>query len=157
MFERLNFGDNGRELSTGFSKNYFTRMVASLFVSYLVNPEYFLRECHAMLGPGGRIVVSSMRPDSDISVMFTDYIRNAQRECHEQGSENETEGVKGARDMLNEAAGLFELEEAGYFRFYTCEELQKLLADAGFVEITVLSGMGKPAQANIATARKGGM
>jgi len=157
VFERLNFGDYGRELSTGFSKNYFTRIVASLFVSYLANPEYFLRECYGMLRPGGRIVVSSMRPDSDISVIFTDYIRNAQRDCHEQGSESETEGVKGARDMLNEAASLFELEEAGHFRFYACEELEELLADAGFVEITVLSGMGKPAQANIATARKGGM
>ena len=155
VFERLDFGDYGRELATGFKRGYFTKIVASLFVSYLVNPEYFLRECHAMLRPGGKIVVSSMRPDSDISVMFTDYIHNAQKDCHEQGSESETEGVKGARDMLNEAASLFELEEAGFFRFYTCEELQELLADAGFVEISVLSGMGKPAQANIATAKKG--
>ncbi len=156
VFDRLDFGDFTKELSMGFCKGRFSKLIASLFISYLRNPGYFLRECHAMLKAGGTLVVSSMRPDSDISVMFTDYIRRTQGEdCREAGSESDHDGVWGARDMLNEAASLFELEEAGFFRFYTCEELTELLSEAGFNEIAVLSGMGKPAQANIAIAKKG--
>jgi ubiquinone/menaquinone biosynthesis C-methylase UbiE/pimeloyl-ACP methyl ester carboxylesterase len=155
LFERLNFGDCKRELSLDLPENHFTKIIASLFLSYLVHPEYFLTECHRMLKPGGILLVSSMRPDCDISVMFTNYIDHVQTEdCHEQGWEGDTEGVKGARDMLNEAASLVELEEAGYFRFYTCEELKELLSGVGFKDISLLRGMGKPAQANIAIAKK---
>jgi hypothetical protein len=44
-----------------------------------------------------------------------------------------------ARAMLNEAAGLFELEEDGYFRFYSDNELVSMLENAGFKNITVTS------------------
>jgi hypothetical protein len=56
--------------------------------------------------------------------------------------------------MLNEAAGLFELEEDGFFRFYTAEELKSLLSAAGFLEIEVLPSLGSPPQAYIAIAKK---
>jgi ubiquinone/menaquinone biosynthesis C-methylase UbiE len=155
LFERLNFGDCKKELSLDLPENHFTKIVATLFLSYLVNPEYFLTECHRMLKPGGTLVVSSMRPDCDMSVMFTNYINYVQTEdCHEQGWEGDMEGVKGARDMLNEAASLVELEEAGYFRFYTCEELKELLCCVGFKHVSLLRGMGTPTQANIAIAKK---
>ena len=106
-----------------------------------------------MLKPGGILLVSSMKPDSDISMMFTNYIRKTLTpNCSEGGGmEN---GVSGARAMLNEAASLFELEEDGFFRFYTLEELKGLLADAAFVEVTGLSSMGDPPQACIAVAKK---
>ncbi len=84
-----------------------------------------------------------MKPDSDISMMFTNYIRKTLTpNCSEDdGMEN---GVSGARAMLNEAASLFELEEDGFFRFYTLEELKDLLADAGFVEVTGAFFHGRP-------------
>ena len=155
LFETLGFGDCDSTLGLGFPEGYFTRIVASLFISYLHNPDYALAEFHHMLKPGGILLVSSMKPDSDISMLFTDYIRKVQSpKCFEEGRKKDEEGVRGARAMLNEAASLFELEEDGFFRFYTSNELKDLLSEAGFVDITVLSAMGNPPQANIAVARK---
>lgn len=154
-FEKLGFGDCDSALVLGFPENHFTRIVASLFISYLYNPDYALAECHRMLKPGGTLLVSSMKPDSDISMMFTNYIRKVQSpNCPDEGEKIDEGGLGGARAMLNEAASLFELEEDGFFKFYTSEELKELLSAAGFSEISVLSSMGTPPQANIAIARK---
>jgi ubiquinone/menaquinone biosynthesis C-methylase UbiE len=154
-FETLNFGDCDPVLTFGFPENHFTKIVASLFISYLHNPDYLLAECHRMLKPGGTLLVSSMKPDSDVSTMFTNYIRKAQSAtCREEDGKDDGGGVDGARSMLNEAAGLFELEEDGFFRFYTAEELRNLLSGAGFVEITVFPSMGDPPQAHIAVGGK---
>ena len=155
VFETLGFGDCGTELDLGFPENHYTRIVASLFISYLKNPDYTLAECYRMLKPGGILVVSTMKPDSDISTMFTNYIRKAQTAaCTEEGEKTDLGAMNEARAMLNEAAGLFELEEDGFFKFYTAKELVDLLCRAGFVEVTALPSMGNPSQAIIATARK---
>jgi hypothetical protein len=88
-------------------------------------------------------------------MIFTNYIRKALTpNCLDEGQKDDEGGASAARAMLNEAAGLFELEEDGFFKFYTSEELASLLSGAGFVEIKVLPSMGNPAQANIAVARK---
>jgi ubiquinone/menaquinone biosynthesis C-methylase UbiE len=155
MFERLDLGDCDSTLSLGFPENYFTKIVASLFISYLRNPDYALAEFHHMLKPGGILLVSSMKPDSDISMLFTDYIRKVQSpRCFDDGEKRKEEGVVGARAMLNEAASLFELEEDGFFRFYTQKELKDMLSEAGFSDITVLTSLGNPPQANIVVAKK---
>ena len=56
--------------------------------------------------------------------------------------------------MLNEAASLFELEEDGFFRFYTSEDLENMLSACGFVDIEVIPSMGTPPQAHIAIGKK---
>jgi len=151
----LSFANYDTVLNLGFPKNHYTRIVASLFISYLQNPDYALAECHRMLKPGGVLVISTMKPDSDISTMFTNYIRKVLTpNCRQDGEKADESAAIGARAMLNEAAGLFELEEDGFFKFYTSKELTSLLSGAGFVEITVLPSMGNPSQALIAIAKK---
>ena len=155
LFEGLSFGDCDTVLNLGFPENHYTRIVASLFISYLQNPDYALAEFHRMLKPGGVLVISTMKPDSDISTIFTNYIHKALTPiCLEKGEKTDESAVAGAREMLNEAAGLFELEEDGFFKFYTSKELVNLLSGAGFVEISVLPSMGNPPQALIATAKR---
>jgi hypothetical protein len=56
--------------------------------------------------------------------------------------------------MLNEAASLFELEEDGYFKFYSDKELVSMLENAGFENITVTPSLGKPEQVVIITGEK---
>jgi ubiquinone/menaquinone biosynthesis C-methylase UbiE len=153
-FETLSFGDHGSVLTLGFPENRFTRIVASLFLSYIYNPDYALAECHRMLKPGGTLVVSTMKPDSDISTIFTNYIRKVLTPGCSPEEKNGEGGAGAARAMLNEAAGLFELEEDGFFKFYTSKELADLLSGAGFVQIRVLSSLGDPPQALIAIAKK---
>jgi ubiquinone/menaquinone biosynthesis C-methylase UbiE len=119
------------------------------------NPDLILRDFYRMLKPGGLLLVSSMKPDSDISTLFTDYVDSLRSSHRESMTAEEREGdLAAARAMLNEAAALFTLEEDGYFRFYAEEELASLFEDAGFVDIRTYRSLGDPAQAVIVTGRK---
>jgi hypothetical protein len=46
------------------------------------------------------------------------------------------------------------LAEDGYFRFYSEDELEQMLSEAGFNEVSVQRSLGEPAQAVIAVGRK---
>ena len=155
IFDMLRFADSGRALRLDFPEGYFTKIVASLFISYVLNPEYVLSQFYQMLVPGGTVLLSSMKPDTDLSMIFTNYTRKLQTpDCKDDSSTHGQAQSDGARAILNEAASLFQLEEDGLFRFYTAEELSSLLEDAGFVDIAVIPSLGEPHQAYIATARK---
>jgi SAM-dependent methyltransferase/dienelactone hydrolase len=155
LFDALNFGDYDRSFEFPFPGGHFTKIVASLFISYLFNPQHAAAEIYRMLAPGGLLVVSSMKPDSDISQMFANFIRKLQkRECTAEEARNREAGLSGALSMLNEASSLYELEEDGLFKFYTADELYNLLATAGFQRIEIQPGMGTPPQAYMAIARK---
>jgi ubiquinone/menaquinone biosynthesis C-methylase UbiE len=107
-----------------------------------------MAEFYRMLAPGGRLLVSTMRPDSDVSTIFTDYVEEVRTQVESGGD------LDAAQAMLNEAAALFELEEDGLFRFYTGDELVSMFEQAGFVGTTVHRSLGTPPQAIIVTGEK---
>ncbi len=152
-FHSLRFGRGPVFAEPLFPHGVFDVVVASLFISYLFNPQYAVEELWRLLAPGGRIVISSMRPDSDISTIFTEYIAELTARYSERNGGTEDD-LAHAREMLNEAAGLFELEEEGYFRFYTAEELAALLQNAGFVIEHSEAAMGEPPQAVVVVGVK---
>ncbi|MFP4210967.1 MAG: PilZ domain-containing protein [Alkalispirochaeta sp.] len=123
----------------------YDAIIASLFISYVLDPVRLLHRFHRMMREGGRIVVSSMRPDSDVSTIFTRYVEGL------EATGGDDTALTSAREMLNEAASLFELEEDGHFRFFDDVELGKLLTSAGFRDVEVVPALGTPAQAFIAT------
>lgn len=145
VFRLLSFGSSPVPERETTPRRVYDAVAASLFISYILNPDYLVAELHRSIKPGGRILLSSMRPDSDISKIFTDYIHRLN-----QGAEEDPQ-LAAAQAMLNEAAALFELEEDGYFRFYTGGELRVLLETAGFRDVTVVTSLGEPPQAFIAT------
>lgn len=147
-FDRLDFRGADLDFRLPFPDSSFDRIVASLFISYLFNPDYFLEELHRILRPDGRVVVSSMKPDADISVIFTDFVDQLSGQRINQTT------MAGARQMLSEAAALFELEEEGLFRFYSQDELVGIVEDAGFSVSATSLGLGIPAQAVIVVAEK---
>jgi ubiquinone/menaquinone biosynthesis C-methylase UbiE len=154
-FAGLDFGHNGLRLHFDFKRNYFDKIIASLFVSYLFNPDEIFHDFYRMLKPDGLLLVSSMKPDSDISLIFTNYVDKVQH-FNFSGSEIKSQDISllGAREMLNEAAALFELEEDGYFQFFSEKELVHMFRTAGFRHIQVFSSLGNPPQAFIVTGRK---
>lgn len=155
VFDVLQLGDSPASAPTLVPEGPYTAIVASLFISYLFNPEYLIEDCHNALVPGGRLLLSSMKPDSDISMIFTNYMRSLQSpEVQGPPRVDGTRDMTGALAMLNEAATLFELEEGGHFRFYTDQELATLLRQAGFVDVEVHPSLGDPSQAWIATGRR---
>lgn len=135
--------------ATGFPPASFDKILASLFISYLEHPEEMMDEFYRLLAPGGRLLVSSMRPDSDVSTIFTEYVDTVRAETGVAGGD-----LDSAQAMLNEAATLFELEEEGLFYFYTAEELEKLFRRSGFQRIATRRSLGTPPQAIIVTGEK---
>lgn len=154
-FEKLNFGHHGLRLHLDFKKNYFDKIIASLFISYLFNPEEIFFDFYRMLKPNGLLLVSSMKPDSDISLIFTNYVDKVQHfDFGDTDIKSQDISLLGAREMLNEAATLFELEEEGYFKFFEEKELVGMFKVAGFSQIQVHPSLGNPPQALIVTGRK---
>jgi hypothetical protein len=96
-----------------------------------------------------------MKPDSDLSTIFTNYIKDVESSAMQslEYSQMRTSFMQ-ARSMLNEAASLFELEEDGYFHFYSAEELSSLFTRNGLEYVTTHPALGNPAQAIIVTGRK---
>jgi SAM-dependent methyltransferase len=155
IFKRVNFCDNGLGLNLNLSSNHFDKIVASLFISYLYNPDDIIYEFYRMLKPGGRLLVSSMKPDSDISMIFTDYVTEVREfDLADTEIKDQEMNLSAARSMLNEAASLFELEEDGFFRFHSENELVTMLENAGFKNIMLTHSLGKPEQAVIITGEK---
>jgi SAM-dependent methyltransferase/pimeloyl-ACP methyl ester carboxylesterase len=154
-FSTLYFGDSGLTPAAPFPDAFFTKIVASLFLSYVFDPVHMLEDFCRMLAPGGKLIVSSMRPDSDMSVLFTEYIERVQRfELQNNSIPNRDANLDAARAMLNTAAALFTLEEEGIFRFYSELELTEMLQRAGLREIQSHRSLGDPPQAVIVTGRK---
>lgn len=146
--KRLKLDHFDREMELGFPSGSFDRIVASLFISYIFNPDYLVAELRRILKPGGSLLISSMRPDSDVSTIFTEYVSEVRGS--ESGGEGRRSALEGAQAILSEAAALFELEEEGYFHFYTADELRVLLVEAGFVGVETFLSLGEPPQAVIA-------
>lgn len=97
-------------------------VVASLVLSYLEDPAAVLAEFHRLMRPGGRIVISSMKPNCDLSLVYRTFIEEA----------TSPEQLEPARDLLRAAGAIRIKEDLGYYRFYSGEDLVHLLSSAGF-------------------------
>jgi ubiquinone/menaquinone biosynthesis C-methylase UbiE/pimeloyl-ACP methyl ester carboxylesterase len=132
----------------------FDRVLASLLLSYLERPERVLAEIHRMLRSGGRVVISTLCRDADISRLYAESYAELQvgyagRDLPEL---QQSDVGRVARNFLNDAARILELEEDGAFHFWDPEELRALVADAGFVEVEVRRALGTPPQAVVLSA-----
>lgn len=138
------FGDRnktwGRILQ--FADNCFDKVVCSLLLSYLESPEKLLSQLHRVLQPGGRIVVSSMKPFCDLSAIYRDFIE-----------QKATRGeVESARELLRAAGAIKVKEEQGYYVFFSAEQLTEMVEAAGFHRVQCFASLGN--QANVVAAIK---
>ncbi len=132
----------------------FDRVLASLLLSYLEFPKRVLGEIFRILRPGGRLVVSSLCCDADISRIYVEAY--AELQAGEAGLElpeleqRELGGM--ARSFLNDAAKILELEDTGAFHFWEPGELSELLEECGFVNARASRSLGAPPQAVVVSA-----
>ncbi len=113
-----------------FQEATFDVICCSLVLSYLRRPQGLLLELHRVLRPGGALVVSSMKPNCDLSIIYRDSI----------AANVTADDVEAARNLLRAAGKIKLKEEIGYYTFYTQAELAGLAIDAGFqVQETHLS------------------
>jgi len=134
-----------------FADGSFDRLVSSLVLSYLENPLETLREFHRCLAPGGRLVVSSMRPDVDMSRIYQNLLLSLERgdEVAIPDGISRLEFIRDLRSFLSSAAFLLTLAEEGQFAFFTRDELRHLVERAGFRRVETFEAFGNPPQAYI--------
>ncbi len=144
----------GRKFAVPFKDESFSKILASLLVSYLRNPQGLVDECYRLLRPNGLILISSLKPDADMSKPITHLIGKIKQSDDLIEGISKEEFLASAQSFMNLAASLFDLEEEKVFKFYTSVELRTLLERAGFRKIEICESFGDPPQALVALAQK---
>ena len=122
-----------------FADGSVDKICCSLVISYLKDPEALVREFFRILKPGGIAVVSSMKPDCDMTVLFHEFITM---------DPASSDGEADAAQRLLGAAGKIKLkEQSGIYGFYSEEELVRFSRAVGFVEYDCFRSLGD--QANV--------
>lgn len=131
-------------------------VLASLLISYLPNPERLIREAWRVLRPGGRFVLSTLRPDADTSRIYEKGAEELRlgRARVLFGDLDEVRLGQSIQSFMNDAARLLELEEQSVFRFFDRTELREILEGGGFEVVDVVAAFGSPPQAVLAIASK---
>jgi ubiquinone/menaquinone biosynthesis C-methylase UbiE/CheY-like chemotaxis protein len=134
---------------------WYNKILMSLVLSYIFNPEETLREARRVIMPGGVLVLSSMRPDTDASGPFTRLLAKIEAMPEEALPPERPKALlmESLRAFLNEAQELVDLEEAGTFDFFDLEKLEGLLEDAGWDIDRVIPSYGDPPQGYVVVAR----
>lgn len=132
----------------------YDAVVCSLLLSYLQYPADCLAECRRILKPGGRLVVSSMKPDADTSIIYREFIDTLDATRDDQLSGMREELIAAARGLLNKAAELVRHEKEGLFCFFSTEQLSSLVRRAGFTHVRIRYAYGSPPQAIVVSCRK---
>lgn len=133
---------NAAEGVLRFQENCFDKIACSLLLSYLKNPQRLLNTLYRLLRPGGKIVISSMKPFCDLSAIYRDFVEEKAAK----------EDIEAARGLLRAAGAIKIKQEQGYYDFFSDTELTSMLKQAGFQTIRCFSSLGN--QAFVAAAAK---
>ncbi len=134
--------ENKGELAVEFGENTFDKVCCSLLISYLKEPQRLIDKLYKILKPGGTLVVSSMKPFCDMSMIYRDFM-------DQKVSAGELEM---GRDLLRAAGKIKIKEELGYYVFFSGEEMSAMADDAGFRRIEFRECFG--GQAHVVKAEK---
>jgi len=127
----------------------------SLVLSYIYDPVETLREARRIIMPGGLLILSSMRPDTDASGPFTRLLEKIEAMPEEALPRERPKAllIESLRVFLNDAQELVDLEEAGTFDFFDPEKLEALLEETGWEIIRVVPSYGTPPQGYVYVAK----
>lgn len=121
-----------------FSNCSINKLCCSLVLSYLKDPLCLMRELYRVLEVGGVAVISSMKPNCDMTVLYHSFV---DKDIPDKESNQ-------AANRLLSAAGKIKLKkDSGIYNFFSSEELERLAFEAGFKDITSSRSLGN--QANL--------
>ncbi|MDH5564238.1 MAG: methyltransferase domain-containing protein [Nitrospirota bacterium] len=100
-----------------FADQQFDRIVSNLVLGYVADPLAALREFYRVLAPGGRMVISNLKPNGDFSGIYQNLVNQAGQP--EQKAE--------ARELLHNYGKIRQAEKEGQFRFFDQTEWMKAL------------------------------
>ncbi len=110
-----------------FRDHQFDRIVSNLVLGYVIDPEASLRELYRVLAPGGRMVISNLKPNGDFSEIYQNLVTQA------DGQDQKSE----ARELLNNYGKIRQAEKEGQFRFFDQTEWRKALDSLQCVHVGV--------------------
>jgi ubiquinone/menaquinone biosynthesis C-methylase UbiE len=137
-----------------FRSSSYDGVLASLVISYISKPLRLLRAIRDVLKPDGRLVISTLKRDADISSLHVEGLEElrAGRAEEEFGRDAAELIDEIARNFLNDASRILDLEEEGTFRFWDFDELAALVRSAGFRVDKAFGVLGDPPQATLLVA-----
>ena len=152
-FNKFAFGNCNLDFKLPFEDNKFDRILSSLVLCYLKNPHVTFTEFVRCLKPGGKIVISTMKPDMDMSIMYTNLIRKIEQMDGISGKMRESL-LKSTRTLANRMSVLLTLVEECQFRFFSKEEMLEFAETNNLKDITITESYGNPPQAYILSGVK---
>jgi len=155
-FRKLAFpGELEANLHLPVKPGFYNKILMSLVLSYIFNPVETLFEVRRIIKPGGLLVLSSMRPDTDASGLFTRLLDKIEVMPDEEFPPEwpKPRLLESMRSFLNDAQALVDLEEAGTFDFFDPEKLNGLLKESGWESIRTIPTFGDPPQGYIIVAK----
>jgi ubiquinone/menaquinone biosynthesis C-methylase UbiE len=150
----LRFGRATISGTTSLPAGSFDRIGCSLVISYLFDPQAAMHEMFRLLSSGGVLVLSSLKPNFDLSKPYIEEARAIVEDASLAEDERERL-LSSLREFASFAGLVTELEDDGRFRFLDGEDLRRMAQAAGFREVHVFDGFGDPPLAAIVMARKG--
>jgi ubiquinone/menaquinone biosynthesis C-methylase UbiE len=134
---------------------WYNKILMSLVLSYIYDPGETLREARRIIMPGGLLILSSMRPDTDASGPFTRLLEKIEAMPEEALPQERPKAllIESLRVFLNDAQELVDLEEAGTFDFFDPEKLEALLEETGWEIVRVVPSYGTPPQGYVYVAK----
>ncbi len=99
-----------------FQNDSFDKVVSNLVLGYLDDPVATLRELFRVLAPNGTLVLSNLKPNSDLSVIYTNSVQETTK----------SEEVEEARQLLSNSGKIRKAEGDGVFQFHDEEDLRHL-------------------------------
>jgi SAM-dependent methyltransferase len=127
-----------------FANEQFDRVVCNLVLGYLDDPSFTIREFLRVLSPGGKLILTNLKPNADLSQIYRNFVQTAET----------SEDIGEARDLLNNSGHIRQAESEGRFRFFERQEFAMLLLSSGGEDVRIFTTFAD--QAYIAVAVKSG-
>jgi ubiquinone/menaquinone biosynthesis C-methylase UbiE/esterase/lipase len=125
-----------------FPSDFFDQICCNLVLSYVQEPKFALKELWRVIRPGGKMVVTSLKPSADLSEVYRNFMSVA---------ESSREFEEGRKLLSN--AGMIKIREIrGLYHFYTERELREAVREAGFIRAKTFRSFGD--QANVVVCSK---
>ncbi|HEX6438334.1 MAG TPA: methyltransferase domain-containing protein [Candidatus Binatia bacterium] len=131
------------EVGIPFPNEFFNNACCNLVISYLQDPATMLKELWRVLRPGGSVVISSLKPNADLSEIYRNFISFTDDRLE----------IEEGRHLLNNAGLIKVKEAAGIYHFYSEKELRDVVRKAGFHRAKTFRSFGN--QANLVVGYKG--
>jgi len=152
-FHALDFGNSDLNFTLPFEDNKFDRILSSLVLSYLKNPDVVVSEFVRCLKPGGKLVISTMKPDADLSTMYKKTLLVVSQ-SDKYPEEKKASLLRSIRKLGNAAGFLFTLVDENQFRFFSKEEMMSFADSNNLKDVELIESYGKPPQAFILSGIK---